>query len=224
MNLDDLKEQLLARFHSVSERVQDTSSFQQLKERFDSLSANGQKMVIALGGFLIVALIISVPLGWSSESDEFVQNFDERRRLIRELLKVSREASDVPNIPVPPNPASLKLNLEAQLKDSGLLSEQIKAIEPESSNSRLIPNERSDGGLRVQLAKLTLRQITSIGQRLVQISPSLKMTSLQIQATKEDPHYFDVVMKLTALKVPDLSAPPPPPPEEARPGRAGGNR
>lgn len=208
MILDDLKEQFTAAASNIGHRIQETSAYQQLKERFDALSYSAQKMVVVGTGFFIWFLILMIPFTWYNQSQENVTAFEERRAVIRELLKVSREASEVPPIPPAPPVETMKSDLEMRLKSANLLPEQIKSIEVTQPSSNLIPAERSAGELTFHLWKLNVRQVVDVGTQLSRLSASVKLTAMEMIANKEDPRYFDVTYKATALAVPDLSAPP----------------
>lgn len=213
--LDDLKDQLGGTWRRISERVQETELFINLKDRFDAQSPTGQRLIIAGTLTLVFALALLLPWSWYSSSEETVFAFDSRRQVIRELLKVGREASDVPNIPLPPAADGLKMDIESRLKQSNLIEEQIKSVSMAMGTGALITAERASGGLDVSLWKLNLRQIVDIGTQLAGLNASVKMTGLDIKPNSEDARYFDVTYQLSLLNVPDLSTPPPPAEEEA---------
>lgn len=221
MNFDDLKEQLLSLLRRLGERIQDTPAYGQLKDRFDGLSPSMQKTTVLAGVVLAFLIVLSLPWSWYGESHTAVEGFDERRNVIRELLKVSREAAEVPDIPTAPPIESLKADVQNRAKQANLLDEQIKSIETVAAAGGLVPSDKSAGGLVVTLWKLNLRQLVDVGGQLSRLNPSVKMTGVEIAANKEDAHYFDVVYRLTALAVPDLSADAPEPEPAKAPARRG---
>lgn len=221
MNFDDLKEQLLSLLRRLGERIQDTPAYGQLKDRFDGLSPSMQKTTVLAGVVLAFLIVLSLPWSWYGESHTAVEGFDERRNVIRELLKVSREAAEVPDIPTAPPIESLKADVQNRAKQANLLDEQIKSIETVAAAGGLVPSDKSAGGLVVTLWKLNLRQLVDVGSQLSRLNPSVKMTGVEIAANKEDAHYFDVVYRLTALAVPDLSADAPEPEPAKAPARRG---
>lgn len=221
MNFDDLKEQLLSLLRRLGERIQDTPAYGQLKDRFDGLSPSMQKTTVLAGVVLAFLIVLSLPWSWYGESHTAMEGFDERRNVIRELLKVSREAAEVPDIPTAPPVESLKADVQNRAKQANLLDEQIKSIETVAAAGGLVPSDKSAGGLVVTLWKLNLRQLVDVGGQLSRLNPSVKMTGVEIAANKEDAHYFDVVYRLTALAVPDLSADAPEPEPAKAPARRG---
>lgn len=99
MTVDDLKEQIQGVGRRITDRLEEIPAYVQMKERFEGLTPPMQKLTVlavVVVGWLIV---LSIPWGWSSESSLSIEGFESRRALIRDLLKVSREAAEVPNIP-----------------------------------------------------------------------------------------------------------------------------
>lgn len=216
MNFDDLKEQFLSTLKSRWEQFQDSSLYNQAKDRFENLSPSMQKLTLIGAVVLIAYLFLSIPLGYISTSNERVTEFETNRQLIRDLLKVSRETQDVPNIPPAPPMEVIQSRVAQEIQNARLLPEQVKGTEVASENSELIPQNLSQGNLRINLAKLNLRQVLDLGYQFQNINPSVKMKDVDLRANAEDARYFDVTYKLAVLAVPDLSAadepdvPPPP--------------
>ncbi|MBX3040345.1 MAG: hypothetical protein KF789_06510 [Bdellovibrionaceae bacterium] len=216
MTVDDLKEQLQGVGRRITDRLEEIPAYVQMKERFEGLTPPMQKLTVlavVVVGWLIV---LSIPWGWSSESSLSIEGFESRRALIRDLLKVSREAAEVPNIPPSPPVESLKVDVENRLRSANLLPEQVKSIETGANTSNLLPAERSSGSLVVNLSKLNVQQVVEAGTQLSRVSPAVKLTGVQMAANKEDQRYYDVTYRLTALAVPDLSAPPADEPPQGR--------
>ncbi|MBO9666426.1 MAG: hypothetical protein J7501_06390 [Bdellovibrio sp.] len=218
MNLDDLKDKIATDARATWDRIQESAAFNQLRDRYENMTPSMQKLTL-YGGVAVVALIIlSVPYSYYSGSNVSVEEFEGKRMTIRELLKVSRESSEVPNIQPAPSMDMIRSNIDNLIKGANLLPEQIKGTEVASSSSNLIPQNLSEGALQIRLAKLNLRQIVDLGYKFQSINPSLKMNDMTMTANREDSRYFDVVFKLVALAVPAAPeiAPEPPAPKNSR--------
>lgn len=200
--LDDLKERFITEGKATWERIQESSTFNQMKDRYDNMTPSMQKLSIVGVSALVAMIILSVPYGYYSASQTNVEDFEGKRMTIRELLKVTRESSDVPQIPQAPPMGSLQGIVDSQIQSSHLLPEQIKGTQTVSNNSKLIPAALTEGMMEVNLAKLNLNQILDLGHRFQSINPSVKLKDLIITANREDGRYFDVVYKLVALAVP----------------------
>jgi hypothetical protein len=204
MNFDDLKDNLKSQLSQTWSRIEESSAYNQLKDRFENLSPVQQKLAMAGGGALFALLLISVPYSYFSTSSEYVATFEEKRALVRELLKVAREASEVPDIPTPPPAEMLRSDIDRQLKSANLLPEQIKNVQVVTAQTNLIPSSLLDASVQINLAKLNLRQIIDIGYGIQRVSQSVKMSDVHISANTEDPKYFDVEFRVVTLAVPQV--------------------
>lgn len=218
MNLDDLKDRLASDARQTWERIQESDAYNKLRDQYENMTPPVQKLTLYGGIAALVALVLSIPYGNISSSQDAVSEFESQRQTIRELLKVSRESSDVPQIPMAPSLDMVRSNIDNSLRAANLLPEQIKGTEADESDSALIPKSLASGGLKVSLAKLNLRQVLDIGHQLQSISPSVKVKDMTVTANMEDARYLDVVFRLVALAVPAAPEPPPePPPRGSRP-------
>lgn len=211
MNLDDIKDNLKSQVGQIWSRVEDSSTYNQMKDRFENLSPLQQKLTLVGAGALVALFLVSIPYSYFSSSSEYITTFEEKRGLIRELLKVAREVSEVPDIPTPPPGEVLHSDIERQLKTANLLPEQIKGIQVIPAQTSLIPKSLLEAGLQINLAKLNIKQIIDIGYGIQRISQSLKMNDIHLSANPEDPKYFDVEFKVVTLAVPQAHIEPPEP-------------
>lgn len=201
MNLDDLKDRISTEARATWDRIQESAAYNQMRDRYENMTPSMQKLTF-YGGIAVATLIVlSIPYGYFSGSTDAVGEFEGKRMTIRELLKVSREASEVPAIPPAPSIDSLRSTVDSMIHSANLLPEQIKGTQSTTS-SAMIPANLSEGGLQITLAKLNLRQVVDLGYKFSNISPSVKMSDLTMTANREDNRYFDVVYKLVALAVP----------------------
>jgi hypothetical protein len=203
LNFEDIKEQLTNGARTSWEQFQDSSLYQQGRDKYENLSPTLQKLVALSFAGLLLLMFLSIPWGSFSTSGESITQFEEKRALIRDLLKVSREANESPDIPIPPDVANIKSQIEGSLQQAQLLPEQMKGVEIISEKSNLIPTTMVSGMLQVSLAQLNLRQVIDLGYQIQAISPSLKMLGMNMIANSLKPKYFDVVFKLASLNVPE---------------------
>ncbi|WP_374028228.1 hypothetical protein ACES2J_07270 [Bdellovibrio bacteriovorus] len=211
-SFDDLKEKLVSDARVTWERIQESGAYNQLRDRYENMTPAMQKLTLVGGVALVSLIILSIPYGKYTQSTEYVGEFESKRMTIRELLKVSRESSDVPQIPQAPSMDMIRNNIDNQIKAANLLPEQIKGTEVQENNSNLVPKNLTEGLLQVSLAKLNIRQVLDLGYQFQSINPSVKMKDMVMTANREDNRYFDVVYKLVALAVPAAPAPEAPEP------------
>lgn len=208
MNFEDLKEQFMSTVKNRWEQFQDSSLYNQAKDRFENLSPVMQKLTLVGVAALVLYIILSIPLGYISTSNERVAEFETNRQLIRDLLKVSREVQDVPNIQPAPPMEVIQSRISQEIQNARLLPEQVKDSSVVTDTSELIPQNLSQGTVKISLAKLNLRQVLDLGFQFQNINPSVKLKDVAVVANAEDARYFDVTYKLAALAVPDLSETP----------------
>lgn len=218
MAFEELRERLSSEFKNQWEQFQESTLYIQARDRYENLTPPKQKAVL-IGAVLFVGyMILSVPLSYFSTSSEYLAEFQDKRQLVRDLLKVSREVQDIPDIPVPPDVGALKSQIDSQIQAAQLLPEQIKGTEISSERIDIIPGSLIQGMVKVTLSQLNLRQIVDLGYQFQAISPSVKMTDLQMEANQKDPRYYDVIYRLAVLAVPSQTeeAPEPEPPARRR--------
>lgn len=224
MTLDELKENLGSKLKAEWEKFQDSSLYLTVSERYQNLSPIGQKIAIVSVVGILGYTLVSIPLADYSSSNMNLEEFGNKRELVRELLKASKDAQEVPNIPVPPDVNSVKTRIESRLQLAQLIPDQIKSVEVISDSSKLVPNKFNQGMVQVQLSQLNLTQIVDIAHQVMSISPSLKLQDLEMNASSKDDRYYDVLMKVLVLEVPSFEtaeeedAPPPPSRNNGRPG------
>lgn len=201
---EDQREQLAQQLKHTWESIQENSTFLRAKDQFDNLSPSLQKIILTLAFVLITGTIFYVPYSIYDQSILNTQEFEKQRGLIRELLKAHREASEAPQIPLPPSLSEIESQVRQILSNSALKPEQIKSVQVSSASSSLIPGHLSSGGLSINLSLINLEQLITLGFQIENINQSVKMTGLDIQPTPSDKRYFDVNINLVALAVPEV--------------------
>ncbi len=209
MNLDDLKDRFKSEGKALADRVQESSAYNNLKDRFDSASPGGQKAILIAASCLLVLAILYIPWGYYSSSALSVEEFEDRRQLIHDMMHVTRETSDTPELPVPPSLDAIRSSVEQFIKSAGLIDKQKGTIGVVTEPSTLVPAGLNQGILSVQLKMLNLTQLMDIGYQIQSISSSIKLKDLIVEPSSENPKYLDVIYKLIVLKVPAILSPAP---------------
>jgi len=215
MNFDDLKDQLREAFQNFMAKVQESTAWIQLEEKFQNLSPNAQKGVLAGAGSFVALILLAIPWSYYSSSQEFLAEYDEKKQLIRELFRVSRASSILQNAPPAVSVPQLQSDIQNRLSAAQLQPDQIRGVTefdnagPQASPS--IPKNVIQKGVQVSLAKLNLRQLVDLGFQMQSVHPNAKMVSLEVSASHEDPHYFDVVYRIIGFSLPAEPQKGPPP-------------
>lgn len=200
--LEELQDQLKQKFQETFEKIKETELYQKLDEKYKSLSPQGQKIVRYLSAILLIFVFIFSPVSQLQMSSTFIEEFESKRELLRDMFKTYRESSVTNMMPQPPSSVELIQQIQTTLSGAQLLPQQIvsvSAIEPEG---KLIPKNIINNVVSVQLATLNIRQAVDIGTQLANISGSIKVKDLLMSASHEKAGYFDVTYKLYAFNVP----------------------
>lgn len=206
MALEELREQLSQNLKDFGAKIQDSPIFQSLKEKFDDLPSNQQKIIVVLLVVIVSFFVFSFPYeNWSTSSNAIVE-FEDRRQLIRDLLKVTKETSEIPAFSPAPELGQIKTDIEMRLQQFQLVSEQIAGVNVEMpSNSALIPQDRQEGGIKVFLKKLNLRQVVDITAQIQTMQNAVKLKNLSLDSNIQDPRYLDAVLDFSVIKIPQIS-------------------
>jgi len=207
---DELLDQAKSQAQELWEKIQESEAYNQINDRYQSLSSTGQKATQVILILTIVGLFLYSPISQLSVSQNLISEFEAKRTLIRNLFKAYRDSSTSAQISPAPMSSELISNIQNSLSNARLLPEQIIAVSTLQAESKLIPESLLSSVIEVKLSKLNLRQIIDIGTQLVNISEAVKVKDMAVRAHSELKGYFDVDFKLYSLKVPE-SIPEPPP-------------
>lgn len=221
MNLDDLKDQLNEKLTAAWGELQENSTFNTLRERYQTLSSNAQKGVQVGAALLVLLILIYIPFSYFSSSSTYVEDFEANRSMIRSLLEASRNSRLPPPLPAGQDPERLANRVKMVLGGFRLLPEQIGEVETLANNPAggLVPPSIQQAGVAVQLKTLNLTQVMEIGQRLQSLDSGTKLVGMEIQASKAKKDYLDVVFRIVNFSL-NLQTEEPPANSRSRRGGA----
>lgn len=233
MNLEDLKENLKTQWEQLLAKIQDNPSFISLKDRFDSLPNQTQKIIqISTLGFGLLVLMW-IPYSRYLTSADNVSQFEEKRDLVRDLLRVSKESAETALNVSPPSEPEARSRIESALSSAGVLPEQKAGINPVPLTGNMIKAAVVQTVLETRLTQLNLTQALNVGLSLARIQGT-KLKDLVMEPNTKAAGYFDVTYKLVVFKnyassfaggaELDGDVPPPPPPPGARGNNNGAGR
>lgn len=204
--LDELK----SRLQQLGDRIAETPAYQQAKDRYDTMSPPMQKLSIGVGITVITLILAVIPWGTYSASQLALTDFQERRDLIRDLLRTHNDAQSNPPLPRLPDISEVQSRIESFLSSRQILPEQRKGVS-QDANSPLINSNLLAGTVRVALSQLNLRQVTDLSADLASIEGA-KLKDILMDVNAKDNRYYDVVYRVVVFKsnVPDEPAAAPP--------------
>lgn len=203
MNIGELKDRLTDELKNAWGKFQESALYQQLIEKYEDLPANQQNLAKIGGALLTVLFLVGPPIGTLLDSSQSIEEYERKRELTRELIRVMRDVGSAPQIPQGVDVNTLQSTLQMDFQNRRLIPEQIYSVMAGSEFSSLIPEKLSQGSVLVSLKDLNLRQILDLSYKMSSISPTIKMTDLELNASPERPGYFHLNAKLIALKSPE---------------------
>jgi hypothetical protein len=211
MILDDLRDQLGERWQAALGQAQESSIYISLREKYDNLAPPMQKLTLFLGSVVMVFLLFLIPWSYISSGNTSLEDFENKKTTIRELFRVSRYSGELASAPPNTPPSVLQSRAQSELQQARLQPEQIKSVEEFDNSgpqaSAIIPKSVIQKGIKVSLSKLNLRQVIALGSQLQTLERGVKMVGMDVMATSEDPHFFDVTYKLVTFTLPVEATP-----------------
>lgn len=207
MNFDSLKDQLKDQWAELLGKIQENSTFQTLKEKFESLSASMQRAIILAVVFLVGLFIWSIPYSYISSSKESLATFEENREIIRDLLQASRTLKEPSPLPPSIGAEGLKSQASSIFTEMRIVPEQIGEMVPTKPNpaGNIVPAVVQQEGLAISIKKLNLRQIVEIGHRLQALSSGIRLMGLDMVRSAGQTHYYDAVFRVVSFSLPVLN-------------------
>lgn len=210
MAFEDLREQLKDRASEALAKLQETSAYNTLRERYESQTPPVQKAMIAGGLALAAFIVLSFPMSYISSSSDALAQAEENRELIQGLLHASRSAKEPSPLPPPMSVDTLKSNVERVLRENGLLPDQIGQMNPipEQATAGLAPAGVVTTGLAVMVKKLNVQQVLDIGNLIQNMAPGTKLIGADVFQSAGTTHYYDMTLQILNFGLPTISEEP----------------
>lgn len=204
MAFENLREQIKDRWNDLAQQIQETSTFNSLRERFESQSVAVQRLIIAAILIFSGLFLLTMPYSFYGQADEYLVQFEENRDLIRGLLRASRAASETPPLPSPQDSDSLRANIESVLRAKRLAADQIGDIQavPDTPAKEMAPPIVVQSGVVAQVRKLNLAQVLDVANSLQNLGPGTKLIGLDLVQSKDQTHYYDMIAKIVHFGLP----------------------
>jgi type II secretory pathway component PulM len=176
MAFEDLKDQLSERAQGYWSRIQESSIYIQLHEKYADLSPTSQKIVLGIGSLVLIFFTLMIPWSYISSSQQSIADFEANKTLLRDLFRVSRASAELEGAPPQVDPNALATRAQSQLGTMSLQAEQIEkviAVDNALGGPGIpgVPKAVQQKGIEVTLRKLNVRQVIEIGYQLLTLQP-----------------------------------------------------
>lgn len=208
MAFESLKEQLKDNWADLSSKIQENSTFNNLREKFEAQSPTVQKAIVAGAGVLFGLFMLSFPWSYISESQTQMEEFEENRTLIQGLLHASRAAKEPSPLPPPISPDLLRSRVDMIIKDNRLIPDQVGDMQamPDKPAKDLAPGFVVQTGLAVQLKKLNVEQVMNLAHQFQTMGPGTKLMGFDIVQSAGQTHYYDMIVRIVNFALPPINS------------------
>lgn len=208
MAFEDLREQLKERVTEALSKLQESSAYNTVREKYESQTPNRQKMILAAAGFFAALFVFMFPYSYISSGSDSLNQFEENRRLIQGLLRASRSANEAPPLPPPLSADTLRSSIERMVRENGLLPDQTSPVEnvPGEVHKAFTPAGVLQTAVAVPLKKLNVEQVIEVGN-LIQngLGPGIKLMGIDVVQSAGQTHYYDMILQVVSFGMPAIT-------------------
>ena len=172
--IDQLKQRLIAEWEETVQRLKDSVTYQNALGYWSELNQRSKVAIIIVLNSLILMLIISPIWNGYQESQIAIDEFIEKKEIMRALLLTSQDLAELPKLPLDVTIDSIKLRLQNEVLNSSLLSEQVVKLQDKVYQAKIFAKDMVAGLIELQLKQLNLRQVVQIGVRIEGLSEQVK--------------------------------------------------
>lgn len=206
MAFEAQKEQLKEQWAELSAKIQESSAFNNLREKFESQTPNVQRGIIVGASILVVLFLLSFPYGYYSASEDYMTQFEENRGLIKGLLKASRSAKTPSPLPTPLDEGNLRGRVDAIMRSNRLMPDQIGEIAAVPQGAvKDVPSTVIQTGVAVQIKRLNLKQMVGLTTQFQNMGAGTKLIGLDIVQSAGQTHYYDMIVKIVNFGLPQIA-------------------
>lgn len=206
MALENLKERLKEQWGELSGKIQESTAYNNLREKFESQTPTVQRGIIIGSAVLAVLFLLSFPYGYYSASQDYMSQFEENRGLIKGLLRASRSAKTPSPLPPPMDSASLRGRVDAVMRTNRLLPEQIgEMADIPAGAMKDIPSTVTQTGVAVQIKKINVKQMVALSTQFQNMGLGTKLMGLDIVQSAGQSHYYDMIVKIVNFGLPQVA-------------------
>ncbi|HRK08122.1 MAG TPA: hypothetical protein PLZ57_10165 [Pseudobdellovibrionaceae bacterium] len=212
MNLDELKDRLIGVLQSIGSRIEESELYARLREKFDTLSAPIQKVIVGSVVTLILLIIFAIPYSMYSNGSDTILYHEDHRDALVEMYRIEREKRLIPAPMSQLTAMDLPRSLESLALTANIPRDQVEAVNEFDNatapgGSARIPKSIQQRGARISFKNLNLTQIQQYGQKLMNLDPNARITGLEIQAGTQGAGYFDAAFKVVIFSLPERTSP-----------------
>lgn len=208
MAFEDLKDKFQDGIAEFRNKIEESPAYHSVRERYENLSTSAQRALLLSLVAAGIIMFCYIPYSYFSSSSVYVTEFNEKRSMIRQLLRASRLASQAGSVSNPPEIGTLQSTITNRLAQFNLLPDQnggINIVSAAALGGSLAPAGIVQEGLSVNLKQLNLKQVVDIGYDFQNLAQGVRLVGLSMSPTPADTRYFDVIFQIARFSMPGVS-------------------
>ncbi len=205
MGLEDIKDQAIEKFAQLKEQLAENPHVNTLKEKYETLPAQTQKILTIAGAVLVVLVLVYIPYSYISSSSDNITKFNNNRSLIRQMFKYGQVPKSRNALPTTSNSGSIVSQVRSSVSRFDLLPNQIVTIEElplEKTGKALAKKPILQTAIKAKFRQLNLKQVVDIGYHFKQFRNHIKLIGTEVKEDGEKPQYFNVEYRLVSYAYP----------------------
>ncbi len=202
---EDQLDQLKEIFQGLAERIQESSLYSSLHERYLMLSPKMQKVLLIAIAIFAVFIVISPPLAKYHTSNENISDFKSRKDIAQKIIQFSKSGSSKLKTPK----QITNYDLERTVKDFSKspvinLNEGQATVRTRQSSKGLLGADQNS--FTLVGTELNAEQSLNLAYSLKRYNASLIVTKLTFFENLKRPGYFDTEIHLDNLYTQPISS------------------
>lgn len=191
MLFEDQLEQLKEYYQSVEARVLENSTVNALRDKYLALSPLLQKVLLGTACFVVFFLVLAGPISNYSSSVDEMNAFERRKALTEKIIAYKKKTNTLAPKPKEYDLGSLKRKVLSfgESFSINLLPEQISVM-TSRAEKKVLPSALQKN-FNIKTNKANIDQITALTYSIQKENKSLLIESLEFNANREDPSYFN---------------------------------
>ncbi len=201
MFFENIIDQINEYFQSIVSQVQESSTFDSLRNKFSSFSPFTQKLLITTACFLILILTLIKPITNYQTSVENMIFFEEQKKLTQKIISFQKKSKFTSQTPKKYQLADLKTKVSdlGNAYSINFLPDQISVTSSKASSKIILSANQNN--FNIQTKKTNINQFSALTYSLQKLNKSLLIESIELKANPENPSYFDGLITIANLFV-----------------------
>ncbi len=198
MAFEGLKDQLKEQWLDLAAKVQESSAYNTLRERYESQSTSVQRAILVAAVAFAALILLSFPMSYISTSSEYLSQFEENQSLINGLLAAAQSSKAPPPLGAPMSTSQLRDLVTRTLQSTQILPEQVGDMQEmaKDPDGKLAPEIVQQSGLAAQVKDLNLKQILTVANAFQNLGGSTKLMGIDIVQSAKQTHYYDLTVRI----------------------------